>query len=135
MYDKEYTQNEYEVNTDMEKTLFDSERKVMEVIWKEGEVTAKQISLTLRDTVGWNKNTTYTVIKKCIQKGFIERLEPNFVCRALLSKEQAVQDDTREFVNCVFDGSVPLLFSALLSQKALSKKELEELKQMINEME
>ena len=119
----------------MEKTLFDSERKVMEVIWKEGEVTAKQISLTLRDTIGWNKNTTYTVIKKCIQKGFIERLEPNFVCRALLSKEQAVQDDTREFVNRVFDGSIPLLFSALLSQKALSKKELEELKQMINEME
>lgn len=118
----------------MEKTLFDSERKVMEVIWKEGEVTAKQISLTLRDTIGWNKNTTYTVIKKCIQKGFIERLEPNFVCRALLSKEQAVQDDTREFVNRVFDGSIPLLFSALLSQKALSKKELEELKQMINEM-
>ena len=55
----------------MEKTLFDSERKVMEVIWKEGDVTAKQISLTLRDTIGWNKNTTYTVIKKCIQKGFI----------------------------------------------------------------
>ena len=123
------------MNTGMEKTLFDSERKVMEVILKEGEVTAKQISLTLRDTVGWNKNTTYTVIKKCIQKGFIERLEPNFVCRALLSKEQAVQDDTREFVNRVFDGSVPLLFSALLSQRALSKKELEELKQMINEME
>ena len=69
----------------MEKTLFDSERKVMELIWKEGEVTAKQISLTLRDTIGWNKNITYTVIKKCIQKGFIERLEPNFVCRALLS--------------------------------------------------
>lgn len=129
------THNEYEVNTGMEKTLFDSERKVMEVIWKEGDVTAKQISLTLRDTIGWNKNTTYTVIKKCIQKGFIERLEPNFVCRALLSKDQAVQDDTREFVNRVFDGSVPLLFSALLSQKALSKKELEELKQMINEME
>ena len=119
----------------MKKTLFDSERKVMEVIWKEGEVTAKQISLILHDSIGWNKNTTYTVIKKCIQKGFIERLEPNFVCRALLSKEQAVQDDTREFVNRVFDGSIPLLFSALLSQKALSKKELEELKQMINEME
>ena len=68
-------------------------------------------------------------------EGLIERLEPNFVCKALLSKEQAVQDDTREFVNRVFDGSVPLLFSALLSQRALSKKELEELKQIINEME
>lgn len=119
----------------MKKTLFDSERKVMEVIWIEGEVTAKQISLILHDSIGWNKNTTYTVIKKCVQKGFIERLEPNFVCRALVSKEQAVQDDAREFINSVFDGSVPMLFSALLSQKSLSKEELEELKRMINEVE
>ena len=51
----------------MEKTLFDSERKVMEVIWKEGDITAKQISLILHDSTGWSKNTTYTVIKKCIQ--------------------------------------------------------------------
>jgi predicted transcriptional regulator len=119
----------------MERTLFDSERKVMEVIWKEGDITAKQISLILHGSTGWSKNTTYTVIKKCIQKGFIERLEPNFICRALLSKEQAIQDDTREFVNRVFQGSVPMLFSALLSQKSLSKEELEELKQMINKME
>jgi len=87
-----------------------------------GQMPAPQKSI--EEQTGWNRNTTYTVIKKCIQKGFIERLEPNFVCRALLSKEQAVQDDTREFVNRVFDGSVPLLFSSLLSQKALSKKEL-----------
>ena len=107
----------------------------MEVIWKEGDITAKQISLILHDSTGWSKNTTYTVIKKCIQKGFIERLEPNFICRARLSKEQAIQDDTREFVNRVFQGSVPMMFSALLSQKPLSKEELEELKQMINEME
>ena len=119
----------------MDITLFDSERKVMEVIWKEGDITAKQISLILHDSIGWNKNTTYTVIKKCIQKGFIERLEPNFICKALLSKNQAVQDDTREFVNRVFEGSVPMLFSALLSQKSLTKEEPEELKQMINELE
>ena len=93
------------------------------------------MDITLHDSIGWNKNTTYTVIKKCIQKGFIERLEPNFICKALLSKNQAVQDDTREFVNRVFEGSVPMLFSALLSQKSLTKEELEELKQMINEME
>ena len=115
--------------------LFDSELKVMEPLWDDGPQTAGALAKRLAECCGWNRNTTYTVIKKCIQKGFIERLEPNFVCRALLSKEQAVQDDTREFVNRVFDGSVPLLFSSLLSQKALSKKELEELKRMINEME
>lgn len=119
----------------MEEKLFDSERKVMEVIWKEGDVTAKNISLILNEKIGWNKNTTYTVIKKCIQKGWIERLEPDFVCRAKITKEQAIENDTDEFVNRVFEGSVPLLFSALLRQKKMSKEELENLKQLIDAME
>jgi len=46
--------------------LFDSEWKVMEVLWQENDRTAKEISLRLADSIGWNKNTTYTVIKKCI---------------------------------------------------------------------
>ena len=53
--------------------LFDSEWKVMEVLWQKNDRTAKEISLRLADTIGWNKNTTYTVIKKCIEKGAIER--------------------------------------------------------------
>lgn len=119
----------------MEEKLFDSERKVMEVIWKEGDITAKNISLILNEKIGWNKNTTYTVIKKCIQKGWIERLEPDFICRAKITKEQAIENDTDEFVNRVFEGSVPLLFSALLRQKKMSKEDLENLKQLIDEME
>ena len=121
--------------TIMEEKLFDSERKVMEVIWEEGDMTAKEISLILNEKIGWNKNTTYTVIKKCIQKGLIERLEPGFLFRARITKEQAIENDTDEFVNRVFGGSVPLLFSALLQQKKMSKEEIKKLKQMIDEME
>ena len=121
--------------TIMEEKLFDSERKVMEVIWEEGDMPAKEISLILNEKIGWNKNTTYTVIKKCIQKGLIERLEPGFLCRARITKEQAIENDTDEFVNRVFGGSVPLLFSALLQQKKMSKEEIKKLKQMIDEME
>lgn len=123
------------VYTCMEEKLFDSERKVMEVIWKEGDITAKEISLILANEIGWNKNTTYTVIKKCIRKGWIERSEPGFVCRARITKEQTMENDTEEFVSRVFGGSVPLLFSTLLRQKKLSKEEIEHLKQLIDEME
>ena len=48
--------------------LFDSERKVMEVLWREGEMSAGQIVKILKDETGWNRNTTYTVIKKCVEK-------------------------------------------------------------------
>ncbi len=119
----------------MEEKLFDSERKVMEVVWERGDIAAREIALILNERTGWNKNTTYTVIKKCIRKGWIERQEPGFVCRAILSREQARENDTEEFVNRVFGGSVPLLFSALLSGKKMSKDEIRRLRQMIDEME
>lgn len=118
----------------MEEKLFDSERKVMEVIWERGDITAKEISLILNEKIGWNKNTTYTVIKKCIKKGLIERLEPDFLCKAKITNEQAIENDTEEFVNRVFGSSVPLMFSSLIRQEKLSAEEIEYLKQLINKM-
>ena len=46
----------------MDIKLFDSELKVMDVLWKEGDKTAKYISDVLKDETGWNMNTTYTII-------------------------------------------------------------------------
>ena len=43
--------------------LFDSEAKIMEIIWSKSPISAKEISLISAETIGWNKNTTYTVIK------------------------------------------------------------------------
>ena len=52
----------------MELKLFDSERKVMEVLWDHGDLSAKELADRLKELVGWSKTTTYTVIKKCIDK-------------------------------------------------------------------
>ena len=54
----------------MEK-LFDSELKVMEPLWADGAQTAGALAKRLGDSCGWNRNTTYTVIKKLIDKGAV----------------------------------------------------------------
>ncbi|OPA77576.1 BlaI family transcriptional regulator [Paenibacillus selenitireducens] len=118
----------------MEIKLFDSELKIMDVLWKEGDLTAKELTGILKEQVGWNKNTTYTVIKKCIDKGAIERLEPNFVCRAVLPKEQVQEQEATELINKVFDGSADLLFASLLNRKNLSQEEIDRLKQFVNNL-
>lgn len=48
--------------------LFESERKVMDVLWREGSITAGEIAKILNIDIGWNRNTTYTVINKCIKR-------------------------------------------------------------------
>ena len=50
----------------MEYKLYDSERKVMEVLWDGGDMSAKELSQRLQAQVGWSKSTTYTILKKCI---------------------------------------------------------------------
>lgn len=118
----------------MEIKLFDSELKVMDVLWKNGNTTAKIISDILKEQVSWNMNTTYTLIKRCIAKGAIERIEPNFMCHALINKEQVQEQETAELINKVFDGSADLLFASLLSQRNLSHDEIERLKQIVNSL-
>ena len=115
--------------------LFDSEWKVMEVLWQENDRTAKEISLRLADSIGWNKNTTYTVIKKCIDKGAIERREPNFVCHAVITKRQAQMEEADSLVDKVFGGSAELLFASVLSGRKLKKEELERLRALVEAQE
>lgn len=112
--------------------LFDSELKVMNVLWRGGSRTAKEISDILKAETGWNMNTTYTVIKKCIAKGAIERSEPGFLCRALIPKEAVQQAETDELIGKLYDGSVDKLFAALLGSKKLSPEQIARLKALVN---
>ena len=115
--------------------LFDSELKVMNVLWREGDATAKHISDVLKAEVGCNVNTTYTLIKRCIKKGAIERSEPNFMCHALIPKEEVQESETNELINKIYDGSADKLFAALLGRKKLTAEQIERLKQIVGEFQ
>lgn len=115
--------------------LFDSELKVMNVLWREGDTTAKHISDILNAEIGWNMNTTYTLIKRCIKKGAIERSEPNFMCHALIPKEEVQKAETNELINKIYDGSADKLFAALLGRKKLTAEQIDKLKQIVRDLE
>ena len=73
--------------------------------------------------------------QKCIEKGAIERREPNFTCHAQITKQQAQKEEAETLVEKVFDGSAELLFASILSDRSLSKDELARLKALVEAME
>ena len=115
--------------------LFDSELKVMDVLWRDGDRTAKEIAGLLREEIGWNTNTTYTVIKKCVAKGAIRRSEPGFQCHALISKTEVQAAETEALIGKLFDGSPDLLFASLLDSRRLSAEQLERLRKLVAAVE
>lgn len=107
----------------------------MDIIWKEKDVSAKRIAKIAKEQIGWSKTTTYTVIKKCIDKGVIKRQEPNFICRALVTREEVRQFETNELINRMYDGLTDQLIASIFGSKKLMPQEIERLKQFVNQLD
>lgn len=118
----------------MEIKVFDSELKIMEILWKDGDTTAKRIAELTKEQVGWSKTTTYTVIKKCLDKKAIERLEPNWICHALVTREQVQELETMELINKMYNGAADQLVASVLGSKRLTEQEIERLKRFVNQL-
>lgn len=110
--------------------LFDSELKIMDIVWERAPVSAKELSVIAADTIGWNKNTTYTIIKKLIEKKVLLRTEPCFICTALIKKKDVQKAETKNLIDKLYNGSKKAFFSAFIDEN-LSDAELDELKAMI----
>ncbi|MDE7219887.1 MAG: BlaI/MecI/CopY family transcriptional regulator [Oscillospiraceae bacterium] len=118
----------------MEYKIFDSELKILDILWDGGELTAKEVALRAASLAGWSKTTTYTVLKKCVEKGLVERTEPGFRCRALASREDVRRRETRGLIDRMYGGSPDLLVASLLDGKTLSGEEIARLRRMVEEM-
>ena len=94
----------------MEPKLFDSELKVMGVLWREGEATAKRIAEVLAGEVG-------------------------FLCVPLVSREAVQHAETDELVGKLFDGSTDKLFASLLGRKKLTAEQIARLREIVGEVE
>ena len=112
--------------------LFDSELKVMELIWSSEPISAKEVSILADKEFGWNKNTTYTVLKKIEAKGYIKRTDPGFICSSLISKKEVCGSETKSLINKLFGGSRKALFSALIEEEELTQDEIDELRKLID---
>lgn len=119
----------------MSEKLFSSEIRVMELLWEKGELSAKDIAAVLAEKIGWSKTTTYTVIKKCVEKGAVIRSDPGFKCKAAVSRSEIQEAETFDLIDRLFGGSPDLLFSALIGSGKISQEQLSNLRKMVNEPE
>ena len=115
--------------------LTEAERKVMEVLWEQDDMTAKDIAAELKERVGWSKTTSYTMLSRCEAKQLLRRREPSYRCSAAVSRDQAAQWETDELLQNNYYGSADVLVAALVNQKKLSLKQIEKLYRQLSELE
>lgn len=111
--------------------LHEGELNVMELLWSNKELAAKDISKIIKEYIGWEKNTTYTVIKRLIDKGAITREDPGFICKANITKRKVQDIETRTLLDKFYNGSVSSFITEYLVNQKLSHDDLINLNRII----
>jgi predicted transcriptional regulator len=113
--------------------LHEGELNIMELLWSNKTLAAKDISKIIKEYIGWEKNTTYTVIKRLIEKGAIKREDPGFMCKAVISKRTVQSIETKVLLNKLYNGSLSTFLNDYLKNQDLSKAEVLELQRILGE--
>lgn len=117
--------------------LSEAEWKVMSLLWQEAPQTMMQLTNHFKETTGWTKHTVMTFLRRMEEKGAIHHEEGE---RAKLyypdvGKDEAVQQETEEFLEKVFDGRMGLMLNTMVERKALSKEEIAEMYEILRRAE
>lgn len=102
-----------------------------ELIWEREPIGSGELVKLCSEKFEWKKSTTYTVLRKLCEKGIMKNEEG--VVSSIVSREAFYAAKSGQFVDETFKGSLPAFIAAFASDKKLSRKEVDEIQQMIDE--
>lgn len=91
--------------------LFEKEFQFCLILWEQEPVSLRELTRLCKDSLGWERSTTYTMIQKLINKGVIRR--DGKIVTSVLTKEQVQDDRTEDLIQKTFGGRISGLFLSL----------------------
>jgi BlaI family transcriptional regulator, penicillinase repressor len=115
----------------------EAEYDILQILWNGGPATVRAVHDQLSQTKRSQYTTTLKLMQVLAEKGLVKRDETNrsHVYYPQITREQAQQRIAGHLLNRVFGGSAKSLLLGALGAKRTSKKELAELRQLLDEHE
>lgn len=105
------------------------ESRFADIIWGSAPLPSGELVKLCREELGWQKSTTYTMLRRLCQKGLFQNQDG--LVSALLSKEEFLARQSEDFLESNFAGSLPRFLAAFSSRQRLSEADVAELEQLI----
>ena len=119
-------------------SLTQAEWSVMECLWEAGPLTGREVVQHMEHSCGWSRSTTLTLLSRLENKGALKSIPAEKgpkVFSPVLRREDAALEETKDFLNRVYQGSLSLMVSALTKKQALPREELDELYELLKGLE
>lgn len=109
------------------------ESRFAQLIWDNAPIRSGDLVKLCSKELGWKKSTTYTVLKKLCDKGIFRN--ENGLVTVVLSHQQVLSRQSRQFVEETFSGSLPAFLAAFSGEETLSQQEIDNIQNMIQQWE
>ena len=109
--------------------LSESEYRIMDIIWNNAPVESGKLVKLCESKLSWKKSTTYTMLKKLCDKNIVKNADS--VVSVIVPREKVLSNESEHVVKRSFGGSLPAFVNAFLGNGKLSKKEADELIDLI----
>ena len=110
--------------------IFESEYRFCQILWEHEPVGSTELVRLCREALGWKKSTTYTVLKKLVDRGILRN--ENAVVSAVVPQDEILREESRAVVERTFEGSLPSFLAHFMGGRTISDEEADELKAIID---
>ena len=118
-------------------TLTPSELEIMKIVWRQGEVSVRDVYETLLSRRRVAYTTVMTMMKVLEDKGHLKKRQEEraYIYRATRPEAAVLRSMVREFVERVFGGSAQPLLVHLVRDRKLTADQIDEVARLIKEAE
>ena len=127
--------NKSQENRSQVPRITDGEWTVMKVVWAHKTTTAKQVVEALANETAWKLQTIQTLMSRLVLKGALaaDKSAREHTFTPLVTEQECRQDVSCSFLARIFDGEIAPFLACLLERKKLTRKEIAELKRILEE--
>lgn len=101
------------------------------VLWEHEPIKSTELVRICQEKLGWKETTTYTVIKRLINRGIVKN--ERTIVSSLVSKDAIQAAELNNLVERTFEGSIPSFVAAFTKHQKLSANEINEIQAMIDQ--
>ena len=117
--------------------ISEAESVVMEVLWERSPIGAEEVVAALADAQQWQEATIKTLLNRLLNKGAIhaEKDGRRYLYSPLLKREDWLTRESKGLLDRLFGGRVAPLVAHFSEHRKLSRKDIAELKKLIEDLE
>ena len=116
---------------EQEANLTNADWRLMDIVWDHEPVESPELCRIAEEKLGWKRTTTYTVLKRLCEKGYLAN--DASVVTTRIAREEAGKREANQLVNRGFKGSLPAFIAAFLEGGSISGEEAAQIERLLQE--